>query len=59
MAFDGVTYSISVVEAHALPEQAFRDLFIGSINALVGDTGSRALDIAFLSEGRVARFDDK
>ena len=55
MAFDGVTYRISVAEAHALPEQKFRDLFIGAINELVGDFGTRALDIAFLNEGRAAR----
>jgi hypothetical protein len=55
MAFDGVTYRISVAEAHALPEQEFRDLFVGAINELVGDFGTRALDIAFINEGRAAR----
>jgi hypothetical protein len=54
MAFDGVMYSISVAEAHALPEREFRDLFIDAINELVGDCGVQALNIAFLNEGRVA-----
>jgi hypothetical protein len=55
MAFDGVEYSISTAEAHALPEQEFRDLFVAAINELAGDSGVRALDIAFLNEGRLAR----
>ena len=55
MAFDGVAYRISVAEAHALPEQEFRDLFVDAINELVGDFGTRALNIAFLNEGRAAR----
>jgi hypothetical protein len=55
MAFDGATYSISIAEAHALPEQEFRDLFCAAINQLVGDGGTRALDIAFVNEGRAAR----
>jgi hypothetical protein len=55
MAFDGVTYSISVAEAHALPEGEFRDLFCAAINQLAGYGGTRALAIAFLAEGRAAR----
>lgn len=55
MAFDGEMYRISIAEAHVLPEDAFRDLFIATINELVGDSGIRALDIAFLNEGRAAR----
>ena len=55
MAFDGTGYRISVGDAHALPEQVFRDLFIDAINELVGDFGTRSLNIAFLSEGRAAR----
>ena len=55
MVFDGVTYSISVAEAHALPEQEFRELFCAGINPLVGYGGTRALKIAFLAEGRAAR----
>ncbi len=46
MAFDGVAYSISVAEAHALPEQEFRDLFIDAINELVGNSGISALNIS-------------
>jgi hypothetical protein len=55
MAFDGDMYRISIAEAHALPEQEFRDLFCDAIGELVYETGSRALDIAFLNEGRAAR----
>jgi hypothetical protein len=55
MAFDGDAYRISIAEAHALPEDTFRDLFCGAIAELAGDCGSHALDIAFLSEGRSAR----
>ena len=53
--FDGKMYRISITEAHALPEDAFRDLFVAAINELIGDCGTRALDIAFLNEGRAAR----
>jgi hypothetical protein len=55
MAFDGEMYRISVAEAHALPEQEFRDLFCDTIGELVHEIGSRALHIAFLNEGRAAR----
>ena len=55
MAFDGEMYRVSIAEAHALPEQEFRDLFCDAIGELVYETGSRALDIAFLNEGRAAR----
>jgi hypothetical protein len=55
MAFDGDMYRISIAEAHALPEDTFRDLFCAAINELIGDSGTRALDIAFLNEGRSAR----
>jgi hypothetical protein len=55
MAFDGEMYRISIAEAHALPEQQFRDLFIEAIDELVGDSGIRALGIRFLNEGRSPR----
>lgn len=55
MAFDGEAYRISIAEAHALPEEKFRDLFCITINELVSDMGTRALDIAFLNEGKAAR----
>lgn len=55
MAFDGEMYRVTIAEAHALPEQEFRDLFCSTINELVNEMGSRALDIAFLNDGRSAR----
>ena len=55
MAFDGETYRISIAEAHALPEQQFRDLFVVAVNELVGGSGVAALGIAFINEGRAAR----
>lgn len=55
MAFDGETYRITIAEAHELPEEAFRDLFCAAIADLVSEIGTRALDIAFLKEGRAAR----
>ena len=36
MGFDGVTNSISIAQAHALPESEFRDQFCDAINELVG-----------------------
>jgi hypothetical protein len=55
MAFDGVAYRVSIAEAHGLREQEFRDLFCAAISQLLRDSGIRALDIAFLKEGRAAR----
>jgi hypothetical protein len=55
MAFDGEIYRISVADAHALPEDSFRDLFCAAINELVGEVGTGALGIAFLNEGKFAR----
>ena len=55
MAFDGEMYRISVADAHALPEDLFRDLFCAAISELVGEVGTGALGIAFLNEGKSAR----
>lgn len=55
IAFDGEIYRVTIAEAHALPEQEFRDLFCDAIGELVNEIGTSALDIAFLREGRAAR----
>ena len=55
MTSDGEMYRISVADAHALPEDSFRNLFCTAINDLVGEVGTGALGIAFLNEGKSAR----
>ena len=55
MASDGEVYRISVADAHALPEDSFRNLFCAAISELVGEVGTGALGIAFLNEGKSAR----
>ena len=55
MTFDGEMYRISVADAHALPEDSFRNLFCAAISELVGEVGTGALGISFLNDGKSAR----
>jgi hypothetical protein len=53
MAFDGDFHSLSVAEAHALPEPEFRQLFSAVVIELTGELGETFTKrVDFLRDGR-------